>query len=198
MATIVTRQVKKVGILLYDSSKSTRKTLASLTSTHTWGSNECLTSNFTRLSLLFQITGTPDNPSITDSNTSILHVYTGTQEMADAGPQHERTSGYTCFRNCRHTNHMLNRTVTIFILGLLYAVLDTRGLWRLLQHSSCYSSASRSLQATDGKSGRRVSTQFTNYFNAFLHKLLVLLLYSKEPVRQQNSDTTPLSSLVLR
>lgn len=132
MATIVTRRVRKVGILLqaywHDSSKNTRQTLASLTSTHTWGSNVCLTSNCTRLSLLFQITGTPDNPSITDSNTRFF-MYIQTYRRRQKRDQSTfRTSRYTCFRNCRHTNHVLNRTVTIFTLGLLYTALDTRGL----------------------------------------------------------------------
>jgi hypothetical protein len=186
MATIVTRRVKKVGILLqayrHNLTKKIQDKHWQVWHQHTPGEAMCVFNVQFYSCLLFQITGTPDTPSITDSSTwFFMYVQAhGTRQTRDH--RTFRTSGYTCFRNCRHTNHMLNRTVTIFILGLLYTVLDTRGLW----HSSCYSSsASRSHQATDGKSGRSIPTQFTNDFIAFLHKLLVLLvlLYSKEPVR---------------
>ena len=54
----------------------------------------CLTYNFTRLSLLFQITGTPDNSSITDSNTRFFMYIWAHRRRQTRDHSTFKTSGY--------------------------------------------------------------------------------------------------------
>jgi hypothetical protein len=124
---------------------------------------------YSPLSALFKIMGISDNPLITNSNTGFF-MYVQVQKTRQTRDQSTFRTLYMLPQLSPH-KHMLNRTVIIF------SVLGTRGLWRLLQHSSRYTKfwvenfAMQKMEQVDGvlqRSSQIISLSFrTNYWSYF-------------------------------